>query len=80
MFTQGVRHVGERPEKVCQGCISTIVRCRKLILGSGIGLGCRGGGCRRATSWYDLDMSFDLAVVTLTYKILSRLYLGNCKV
>ena len=26
------------------------------------------------------DLTFDLAVVTLTYKILSRLYLGNCKV
>ena len=38
------------------------------------------GGCRCATSWSDLDLSFDLAVVTLTYKILSRVYLGNCKV
>ena len=37
-------------------------------------------GCRCATSWYDLDMTFDLAVVTFTYKILSRLYLGNNKV
>ena len=27
-------------------------------------------GCRYATSWYDLDLTFDLAVVTLTYKIL----------
>ena len=26
-------------------------------------------------SWYDLDLIFDLAVVTLTYKILSGLYL-----
>ena len=25
----------------------------------------------------DLDLTFDLAVVTLAYKILSRLYLGN---
>ena len=31
-------------------------------------------------SWYELDLTFDLAVVTLTYKILSRLYLGNRKV
>ena len=31
-------------------------------------------------SWCDLDLTFDLAVVTLTYKILSGLYLGNCKV
>ena len=27
-----------------------------------------------------LDLTFDLALVTLTYKILSRLYLANCKV
>ena len=37
-------------------------------------------GCRCATSWCDLDLIFDLEVVTLTYKILSGLYLGNCKV
>ena len=30
-------------------------------------------------SWSDLDLTFDLAVVTLTYKILSGLCLGNCK-
>ena len=29
---------------------------------------------------HDLDLSFDLAVVTLTYKILSGVYLGNRKV
>ena len=28
----------------------------------------------------DLDLTFDLAVVTLSLKILSGLYLGNCKV
>ena len=28
----------------------------------------------------DLDLTFDLAVLTLTYKILYGLYLGNCKV
>ena len=28
----------------------------------------------------DLDLTFDLAVVTLTYQILSGLYLGNGKV
>ena len=37
-------------------------------------------GCRCAMSWSDLDLTFDLALVTLTYKILSGLYLGNCKV
>ena len=31
-------------------------------------------------SWCDLDLTFELAVVTLTYKILSGLYLGNHKV
>ena len=36
--------------------------------------------CRCATSWSDLDLTFDLAVVTLTFKILSGLYLGNRKV
>ena len=28
-------------------------------------------------SWCDLDLTFDLAVVTLTYKILSGPYLRN---
>ena len=37
-------------------------------------------GCRCATSWSDLNWTFDLAVVTLTYKILSGLYLGNREV
>ena len=37
-------------------------------------------GCRCAMSLSDLDLTFDLAVVTLTYKNLSVLYLGNCKV
>ena len=66
---------GGRPEKVCPGCISETVRCRKLIL-------CRdiGWGCRCAASWCDLDLAFDLAVVTLSLKILSRLYLRNRKV
>ena len=31
-------------------------------------------------SWCDLDLTFDLAVVALTYKILSGLYLGNLEV
>ena len=35
---------------------------------------------RCATSWSDLDLTFDLAVVTVTYKTLSGLYLSNCKV
>ena len=64
---------GQR-EKVCPGCISETVRCRKLILGRDI------GRCRCATSWCDRDLTFDLAVVTLSLKILSGLYLRNCKV
>ena len=38
------------------------------------------GGSRCATSWCDLDLTFNLAVVNLTYKTWSGLYLGNCKV
>ena len=37
-------------------------------------------GRRCATSWCDPDLTFDLAVVALTYKILSRLYIRNSKV
>ena len=36
--------------------------------------------CRCKTSWCDLDFTFDLAVVTLTYNALSGLYFGNDKV
>ena len=54
---------GQR-EKVCPGCISETVRCRKLILGRTLVR-----MCRRATSWCDLDLTFDLAIVTLTYNI-----------
>ena len=35
------------------------------------------GGYRCATSWSDLDLTFDLAIVTLTYKNLSRLFFGR---
>ena len=80
VFTQSVRiggqtgrWVGRWCEKVCSGCISETIRCRMLKLGRDIG-----GGCRFATSWCDLDLTFDLDVVTLIFKILSRLYL--CKV
>ena len=37
-------------------------------------------GCRYAMSWCNLDLTFDLAVVTLTNKMLPGLYLGNHKV
>ena len=67
--------VGRQREKVCPGCVSETVRCRKLILGRDIGRGC---WC--AMSWCDLDLTFDIAVMTLTFKILSWLCLENCKV
>ena len=51
--------------------LQTVI-CRKLILGRDIGWG---GRC--ATSWCDPDLTFDLAIVTLTYKLLSGLYLGS---
>ena len=38
------------------------------------------GDCRCVTLWCDLDLTFDFAVVTLTFKFLTRLYLGNRKV
>ena len=50
-----------------------IIHCRYLV-------GTLVRGCRCAMSWSDLDLTFDLAIVTLTYKILSGLYLGNSKV
>ena len=40
VFTDGVRmgrQAGGQREKVCPGCISETVRCRKLILGRDIG-------------------------------------------
>ena len=33
------------------------------------------GGCRCAASWCDLDLTFDLAIVTKTFKILSGYFL-----
>ena len=36
-------------------------------------------GCRCTKSWCDLDLTFCLAIVTLTSVILSMLYLENCK-
>ena len=67
--------MGGRREKVCPGCISETVRFRKLI-----GIGTLVRRCRCAASWSDLDLTFDLAVVALSLKILSGLYLGNRKV
>ena len=64
-------------EKACPGCISETVRCLNL---AGNPLGTLVRGCRCATSWVDLDLTFDLAVVALSLKILSGLYLKNRKV
>ena len=61
----------------CPGYISETIRCRKLIFGRAIGR-----GYRCATSWCDLDLTFDLAYLMLFYlstgiydAILSLLYL-----
>ena len=53
---------GGRQRKSCPGCIWATVRCRKLILGRDI---C--WGCWCPTSWCDLDLTFDLANVTLIF-------------
>ena len=50
VFTPGVR-MGGRREIDGPGCISETIRCRKFILGTDIGW-----GCRCATSWSDLDL------------------------
>ena len=65
LFTHGVRMGGWR-EKVCLGCISETVRCRTFILGRGIVW-----VCMSAVPWCDFDLAFDLAIVTLTFKILA---------
>ena len=62
------------PHTLCGGYIiwRYTVRCRKLILGRDIGL-----GCKCAIAWYNLDLTFDLAIVTLSLKILSGQCLRN---
>ena len=80
VFTHGVQkwvRVGRWQEKPCPGCTSETLTRKIFILGRDIGWG---GGCRYAPLCCDIDYTFDLAVVTLTYKTLSGLYLGNCKV
>ena len=56
------------------------VSWKPLGEGSGYLVGTLVGGCRYVTSWCDLDLTFGLALVTLTYKISFRLYLSNHKV
>ena len=60
----------------CLSYISETITCRKLIFGRDIGYVC-------ATSWCDLDLTFDLAYLMLFYlsagisdTILSLLYLS----
>ena len=74
LFTHGVQIGGRATGKSCPRCISETVRCRKLIHGRDIGW-----GCRCATSWSDQDSTFDLTMVTLTYKILSELVLETVR-
>ena len=38
------------------------------------------GGCRCTTSWCDLDLTFEVVIVTLSFKFLSGLFLGFRKV
>ena len=52
--------------KILSGLYLETVKCRKLILGRDIGW-----GRQCAMSWCDLDLTFDLAVMTLSLKILS---------
>ena len=68
-----IKRVGSKKKKPCPGCIGEISGKISYLVGTLI------GGVF-ATSWFDLDLTFDLAMVTLTFKILSRHYLGNCKV
>ena len=37
-------------------------------------------GCRSAMVWCTLDLAFDLVIVTLTYNVLSKLYISNSHV
>ena len=72
----GARVSGWVARKVCPGYISETVRCRKLILGRDIG----GGGCRCSVLWCDRDLTLELTMVSLTFKILCGQYLRNHKV
>ena len=72
--------MGGRREIVCSGCISETVRCRKFILGRDIGWGGWGWGVGGG-GWVGVGvqrhgLTFDLAVVTFSLKILSGLYIS----
>ena len=61
--------------KILFGLYLGNVRCRKLILGRTL---VRVDRCE--TSWCDLDLTFDLVILTMSFKILSGLFLGFHKV
>ena len=52
--------------KILSALVSETVRCMRV--------GTLIRGCRCTMSWCNLDLTLDLAVVTLTFKILSGLY------
>ena len=59
VFPHGIQG-GWWQEKIsCLGCITEAVRCRNFILSGDIDW-----GCRCAAAWCDLDLLFDLAVVS----------------
>ena len=58
----------EQREKVCPCCISETVRLG--LTSSSYLVGTLVRGCRCATSWCDIDLTFNLTVVTLTYKFM----------
>ena len=63
--------MGKRQEKnIVQTISQKTMSCRKLITWLGF---------RCATSWCNLDMTFDLVIVTLTFKISSGLYLRKVR-
>ena len=76
VYTHYIQHLvqwagGWREQYPRLGCISETIRCRKLILWDN-------DICLCMQHRGDLDLMFGLVVVTLTFKILSGLCLGNC--
>ena len=61
--TLNVRTLSRNRYQPCPGQISTTIRCRKFKLGRLISWG---SSC--ATSWCDLDVTFDLDAVTLNVR------------
>ena len=57
--------MGGQWKKASSGFISETVRCQMLV-------GTLLTGCRYATCQCDLDLTIDITIVTLTFKILSK--------